>query len=128
MIILDSSVWVAYMNELDNQHAAAAKVMTEVILPVVVPEYIMVETCTVLTAKANKELAVFFLNFISDNNNCDILFSNEVWARRVINFFKTEAPATLSFPDTALLYLARDYTVITFDKQLARAIKKLATK
>ena len=127
MTILDTSVWVAFINRADSQHAQALSVLNTVALPVVVPEYILVETCSVLTVKVSKVAAVNWLNFVSDNQNCTLLFSEATWAKEMITFFKTKAPRTLSFPDAALLQLAQEYTILTFDKQLARAIKKNST-
>jgi len=118
MKIIDSSIWIALFHERDSQNKKAKKVFSKITFPVAVTEYIILETCTVLAAKASKEIANNFLTVVADNEDIRILLSNEKFFLRVIERFKNAPNKKLSFTDTSLLCLSRGYEVVTFDKRL----------
>lgn len=128
MTILDSSILIAYISKQDSQHAQAVKLFKGLKPPVAIPEYIIVEVCTVLAFKVDKPTAIFFLEFVIGNKDFVLLPSGLQFLIDVVHLFKTSAPPALSFPDTSLLYLSEHNEVITFDKQLARAIQKYKDK
>lgn len=128
MIILDSNVWVAYLNKNDSQHKKAEEIFSHLTAGLAVPEYVILEVCSVLTLKANKSIADKFLEFITDNQDIEILFSNHVFFTGVIVCFKNTSQQKLSFTDIALVYLSKTHKVITFDKQLEKAIKQASAK
>lgn len=125
MIILDSNVWIAFFYESDSQHKKAEKIVQELGLFVTVPEYVIVEVSSVLCLRASKKISNDFLESIFDNENIDILLSNEEFFNSVVENFKNFKNKKLSFIDVALLCLSKSYQVITFDKDLQKAITKI---
>ncbi|MCD6149611.1 PIN domain-containing protein [bacterium] len=126
MTILDSNIWIAFFNENDNQHKKAEKVIKELgSNSVVVPEYIVTEIASILCFKAGKEVANDFIKNIIDNKDIKILLSNKLFFSNVIDNFVNLDGHKLSFIDMAILYLSKTYEVITFDKNLGKAIKSL---
>lgn len=122
MIVLDSSIWVAFILEDDSQHAKAVSLFPELNDEIIIPEYVMLEVCSVLIVQAGKHLADRFLEISQHNENSSCLCSNENFFNQVIEFFQAHKHTGLSFVDVSLLYLAKQYTVLTFDKQLEKAI------
>jgi predicted nucleic acid-binding protein len=122
MIILDSNVWIAFFHERDSQHKRAEKIVKEISFPIVAPEYVIIEVSSILRFKAGKKISNDFLENIFDNENIEILLSNELFFSNTADNFKNSKNKSLSFVDTALLYLSKSYQVITFDKDLQKAI------
>ena len=124
MIILDSNVWIAFLNADDSQHVRAEKVMKSVLNEQIgIPEYVIVEVCNVIAAKAGQASARAFLNAISENEQFSILFAGVEFYHSVSSFFIERELSGLSFVDVALLFLAQEHKVITFDKRLGKATK-----
>ncbi|MCD4706089.1 type II toxin-antitoxin system VapC family toxin [bacterium] len=124
MTILDSNVWIAFFNEMDNQHKKAEKVIKKLNNnQIVVPEYIVTEVASILRFKAGKEVSNDFIKSISDNDDIIILLSDEFFFNNVVDNFINLDGCKLSFIDIAILYLSKNYKVITFDKNLEKAIK-----
>lgn len=121
-IVVDSSVLVAALNESDSQHERGVAEIHAASKPIVVPEYIVAETCAVLIQKANKRLADSFVREMGSNRDFRILFSTpEFFIATAQSFLSSRAK--LSFVDSALLVLSRTFDVRTFDKALAKAIR-----
>jgi len=123
MTILDSNVWIAFLYIDDAQHEKAKKVFQLCKKPIVIPEYIVIEVSSVLSQKAGKRIANAFLEIITQSKDVDVLFSEDQFFIEVVNFFKKRKEHNLSFVDFSLLYLSKSYQIITFDKNLQRAIK-----
>lgn len=124
MIIFDSNVWIAFFNKEDSQNKKALKIVIREKDNIAITEYIILEVASVVAIKAGKNLADKFLEFILNNNNIKVLLSsNDFFYNTVENFIKTESKK-LSFVDISLLYLSNTYKIITFDKDLAKLIKK----
>ena len=128
MIILDSNIWISYLDKNDNQHKKAEKIFRKTNAVIIVPEYVIIEVCTVLLKKTNKETANGFIKIVFDNQNTEILFFNEIIFLSFVNNFENVCNKKLSFIDIALLHLSKSYQIITFDKDLEKAIKKLNIK
>ncbi len=126
MTILDTSVWAAYFNDEDSQYAKAQKALSDARLPIAIPEYVVLETTTVLTQRAGKAAADRFLDLVSDIDDMDLLPTDERFFLEIIQAFRDQPSRQLSFTDVALLILARTHAVVTFDRQLANAIKRQA--
>lgn len=125
-VIFDSSVWIAYMKKADTQHAKAIQIFEETDgQKIMVPEYVALEVSSVLAVRVTRILANNFLEIISDNSDIDILYSDRTFFTKTATLFRTSPTNRLSFTDTALLNLSRQYEVITFDTDLARAIKNI---
>jgi predicted nucleic acid-binding protein len=122
MIVLDSSVWIAFLNKKDSQHNKAEKFLESIQSKIIVPEYVILEVCSVLLAKVGKKTANLFLEIIMDNQDIEVLFSNKIFFLELVEYFKNILRKNLSFVDIALLYLSNSYEVATFDNKLKRAI------
>lgn len=125
MIILDSNVWISFLDKNDSQHKKAEKIIEKINCDIVVPEYVVIEVCTVLLRKTDKKTADAFIEIAFNNQNIKILFSNEHFFNLFVGNFKNVQNKNLSFIDTVLLYLSKTYEVITFDKDLKKMIDKL---
>ena len=122
MIILDSNVWIAFFHKNDNQHKKAEKIIKELNAKIIIPEYIITEIASILCFKADKKIAVIFLNSVLDNDDIEILLSNEIIFNNTVNNFIDDSGNKLSFIDTTLLCLSKKYKIVTCDKNLQIAI------
>lgn len=120
--IFDTNVWVALFNEIDAHHEKAMQLYTENPL-ILIPEYVILETTTVLQIRASKPKADLFVKMINATSGLEILHSSTHLFQQTLIMFTSQAQK-LSFVDCALLVLAKTHTVYTFDEALAH---KLAT-
>jgi predicted nucleic acid-binding protein len=123
MNIIDSSVWVALFLTFDTNHQKAKALIGKIARPIFVPYSVVAEVTTVLAYKHSKKQADNFIDYINGNRDI-ILLNNDL--NEELRFFKT-LKKRLSFTDASLMYLSQKLGVsmITFDKQLARALKTL---
>ena len=126
MIILDSSVWIAFLNDSDSQHVKAYNLVMNLQGIVGIPEYVLGEVCTVLVNKKGKKYADGFIDQIPQYEFLQIVYSCEDIFNQILVFFRSHTYRHLSFIDTALLYYSQSHELITFDKQLQMAIHSLA--
>lgn len=124
MIVFDSSVWVAFFNDADSQHSKARAAVASAGELTVMPEHVVAETSSVLLARVNKKSAEEFLEAITGNPSIMILLSDAEVFWSSLGIFREKANQKLSFVDSVLLFLSRKYDVITFDRELEKAIKK----
>ncbi len=124
-MILDSNVWIALYLEEDSQHKKALK-LAPFFRHVAIPEYVILETCTILLIKAGGEISEKFLDYAFDNREITVLFSMRDFFQETIKIFREKNGKKLSTIDASLLYLSSEHEVITFDKDLQKAIKKHA--
>ncbi len=122
MVIIDSSVWVAFFNKNDSQHDKAKKIFNGLKLKVILPEYVFIEVSTILLMKAGKKIAEKFIEIAQDNSDVEIYLSNGDLFLDTVRLFKNSAQKKLSFVDISLLFLSESYKIITFDKNLQKAI------
>jgi len=123
MTILDSSVWIALYNESDSQHDKAVKLVSS-LTHVALPEYIIVETSSVLSKKAGVDIANRFLEYAFDSEDVVVLHSSPESLHETIKLFRTLNNPRLSFVDISLVYLSRAHDVMTFDTNLKKVIVK----
>lgn len=122
MIIFDSNVWIAFLNETDSQHKKAVKVFSDLkSSPIGLPEYIILEVASVLALLASKALAVQFVDVVLENEDIEVMFSSRSLFGGTVESFKKAK--RLSFVDCALLYLSRNNKIITFDNDLKKALE-----
>ena len=123
-IILDSSVWIAFLRGDDSQHERAKYLLRDLRhTAMVVPEYIMIEVATALKSKGYEEVAKKFVAEVIREEFPTFLSAGEL-ATHTATLFLEQHSDHLSFTDTALLVLSDEYRVITFDKKLQKAIKR----
>ncbi len=122
MIILDSNVWIAFLDKSDSQHKQAEKIFNELKQKIIITEYIILEVCSVLSLKVNKKVADSFIEMAFNNRDIEVLLSDEHFFKETTKLFLNCLYTHLSFADISLLYLSNFYNVITFDKELQKAI------
>jgi len=123
-VIFDSNVWIAFLNEKDAHHEKARQLFSEKWV-VFVPEYVVLETTSVLQLKASKQIADLFAKMIDMTEDLEILTASDDFFLSVLAVFQQQTQK-LSFVDCALFELSKNYTIHTFDEALARTLN--ATK
>ena len=121
-VVFDSNVWIALFHQNDSQHAKARKVFSVLNSQIIIPEYIILEVCTVLAQRASKKYANIFLERISDNDDVGILHFEENHFYSFCDAYRRLPDGKLSFVDCALLCLSKEYEIITFDTELKRVL------
>ncbi|MDO8626434.1 MAG: type II toxin-antitoxin system VapC family toxin [Candidatus Magasanikbacteria bacterium] len=124
MTILDSSVWVALFNEEDSQHRAAEITVADIKDDIFLPQFVIAEVCTVLTQNRGKATANLFIERGLNATGARLWSADEEIFTKLVKFYYQSPHPGLSFVDAALLFLSSFYPVITFDKKLAKAIKR----
>lgn len=124
MDLFDTNVWVAIANENDALHAQALRALSRATRPILLPEYVLVETGNVLTYRAGKAFANQFFVTAINNSEIELLYAGKETLHHAIRFFQSAPHVGLSFVDTFLLYLSITHNVVTFDKQLEKHIRK----
>ncbi len=125
-MILDTSVWIAYLNIDDSQHAKARTLFAS-LKPntvIIIPEYIYLEIVTILALRMSKVFSINFMNAVSNNSGIRLLPTDPDFFEKVIEVFRKIRSKQISFADASLVYLSTKYPVITFDKQLQKELKK----
>ncbi len=120
-VILDSNVWIGQLIATDTLHDRATKLADTLgDSTVVVPEYVLLEVITILKVHKRYTEAKAFGERVLGNS---VTYLPALGLARVIatTCFKKEY-RNLSFVDTALLVLSKEYEIITFDTALQKAI------
>ena len=124
MILLDTNVFVALVNKSDALHSRARQAIIELQEPIYLHEHVYIETLTVLATKYGMLAVEKFVSFVAQGQVVLFLPSNASDLSSITSLFRTRSAGKLSFVDATLLYWSRSYNVLTFDKELARAIKR----
>lgn len=123
MTILDSNIWVAYAYQEDSQHTKALALIEKITDEVYIPEYIILEVCTVLLCKKQKQAANSFINTVMHGKSTHIIYTSPEIFHDTLVLFQSRSKGSLSFIDTHLLLLSQTSTIITFDNELKKAIE-----
>ncbi|MDB5265011.1 MAG: hypothetical protein JWN64_582 [Parcubacteria group bacterium] len=124
---IDTSVLISFFNEKDSLHERAQLILREIQKPLLVHEYVVLETATVLMNRVGKSSADEFMRITLGNADFELHLSSEVGFLASAETF-VQNQNKLSFVDTALLSLSGTSQIITFDEELNRAIKKRKEK
>ncbi len=120
-IIFDSNIWVALFNESDSTNAKANKCISRYSF-IYIPDFIIAETASVLKYKKDFVAAEKYIEFVTNNNDIEIVYTSFYFEQFKNSFLRTKRN-NLSFIDASLLTLSQEYSVVTFDNVLKRAIK-----
>lgn len=126
MTILDSNIWIAYAYQEDSQHTKALDLIEKITGEIYIPEYIILEVCTVLLYKKQKQAANSFINAVLHGNSTHIMYTSPETFHDTLSCFQSKDKGSLSFIDIYLLLLSQTNIVITFDNELRKAIKKFS--
>ncbi len=124
VVIFDSNIWIGYLDRDDSSHAKCVEIVSKNKEKVLVPEYVMLEVVTVLVRKRGKEIADKFIDFIINNQDTWLEPSTKDTFIKSLIFFQDNDYSSLSFVDQTLLFLSKDYKVITLDKNLSSVLVK----
>lgn len=123
--MFDSNIWIAYLYTDDSLHERAVRLVEQTTeRPLIVFEYQVVETVTLLARRSGKALADSFLNALRNSTEVKIMLSSPELFGAIAHCYQNHAQRTLSFADYALLYLSQSTPVATFDTKLRNAIKR----
>lgn len=121
MIVLDSSVLVAYFNSRDGNHAKAKSLLESVVAgtwgKAILLEYVFLETVTVLKLKYSPLGAIQAGEHLRRVHQLDFLPSSDLF-RSAWKEFQSDQTTRLSFVDHAIAIAARQRAggkVLTFD-------------
>lgn len=121
-IVFDSNIWIALFNEDDSLHEQARQLFLEH-ERIHVPEYVILETTSVLQLRASKEKADDFARMVRETEDIEIIHISEAFFDEVLDVF-CEQQKKLAFVDCALLLLSQNHEVHTFDRGLVSAIEQ----
>lgn len=122
-IIIDSSVWIAYLSTKDSGHNKAIGFEYLYLQEQTIPDIVFYETITVLKNKKLTDVMNHFMNYATNESQITIRLFYE-YNREVLKLFNSPVAEGLSYVDTLLLYLSRDYHILTFDDNLKARIRK----
>jgi predicted nucleic acid-binding protein len=125
MVIIDTSVWIAFLYDKDSQHQLALDLLYSIKEPIGVPEYIAGETITVLQRVATKtKVGVFIKSLKQLSKGIVFLPSTLEFFNQTVTEYTKLSTSALSFIDVSLLVWGRAHRVVTFDKQLHKYLLK----
>jgi predicted nucleic acid-binding protein len=122
--IIDTNIWVSFFNEEDENHNKTRSFQHLFFNEQIIPDLVFYETLTVLKNKVKDNIILDkFKNFATESEQVTIklFYENN---RDVLNLFIREKKGGLSYVDTLLLYLSKEYYILTFDKELTKRIKE----
>lgn len=123
MIILDSNIWIAYLNKADSTHQRALKIFQKTnVKGILITEYLLLEIATVLKQIRGYKFAQEFIQLLTDEN-ISFVESKNFYAKTLL-LFQSLKENKLSFVDVSLLHLSQKYEVQTFDKNLRKVLTK----
>lgn len=122
MIILDSSVIVAFFRPLETLHENAKNVINSAD-HCMIPDYVLAESLTIIKIKKGFEAMKNCGYFLVNNEHFTIRTTTSLEFQNTLQFF-TEHENNLSFVDTLLVILNQQeqVPVETFDKDLQREL------
>lgn len=124
MTYVDTNVLVGFWNVNDSQHTKARRLLPSVTLPIVIHEYVFIETINILIQRGTKEIADAFIEELGINKDIVFQASDFLLRTETSEVFLKENSRALSFTDTMLLVKSRTNNVLTFDKHLNTAITR----
>lgn len=123
-IIADANVWIALFNKDDSIHQKSFRYKDLLTIEQIMPDLIFYETLTILRNKCKDNTPLdLFIDFATDNKYLTIrlFYENNI---DVLKLFIKEKKGGLSYVDTLLLFLSREYHILTFDEVLKKRIKE----
>lgn len=124
-IIIDSSVWISAFNKEDSNHKKALAFASSYEEEQWMPDIVFYEVLTVLKNKIkDTSLVDEFVQYATTNGNILIRLFYE-YNSEVLKTFIHETSARLSYVDSLLVYLSRDFKILTFDDNLKTQIRNI---
>lgn len=125
MIVLDSSFLIAYYNTRDVHHAAAARIMIQLLGgkwgQALLLEYVFVETVTVLRFRRRRATATTVGDTLLQASEIEFVPCYDLFAD-AFEIFRRDRSHDLSFVDATIVCVAKRHApgyVATFDKDFS---------
>lgn len=126
--IIDTNIWIAYFNESDHDHKKSLVYKEICFSEQTMPDLVFYETLTILKNKVKDAILLNRFNtFATQNLDITIQLFYEHNAE-ILNMFINDNKDGLSYTDTLLLYLSKEYSILTFDTKLQKRIKEYGGK
>ncbi|MBI3458940.1 PIN domain-containing protein [Candidatus Azambacteria bacterium] len=126
MVILDSNIWIALLNTNDSNHQKAVKIFKGISKSIILPEYVLLETVTILCQEVDKRTADEFIKYTANNKDIEIYGSSVTLLHQITNFYLSQKNEKLSFVDYSLLYFSQKMRVETLDVNLKKEINQIS--
>ena len=124
MVVLDSNIWIAYLDQKDERHEKAEEMYDQLDDDIIFPEYIYLEVGSFLIRRKKEASFALFAEIAEQNVDIQLLPSSPEFFYEVRKKFRHLQSHRLSFVDVSLLVLSRSYTVMTFDQTVYKLLKK----
>lgn len=126
-VLVDSSVWYAFFSEDDSNHEKALIFKDLYFQEQIMPDIVFYETVTVLKRKAARQALDQFIFYATEAMQITIRLFYE-YNSEVLKLFHSESAQGLSYVDSLLLYLSKEYHILTFDEELKKLINQFGGK
>lgn len=123
MLLVDSSVLIAAFRSNEDHHREALQIIQSA-GKIILLDYVLSETATILKMREGYEIADTCLDFIQNNRDIELRQLTPGEIQKTVQYFRAHNN-TLSFIDTALLitHQIHDIPLATFDADLAKALQ-----
>ena len=126
MLILDSSFLIVFHNKNDVHHAAASRVMEDLLEreneQALLLEYVFLEVVTVLLVRRGLAVATAVARVLLEAREVEFVPCSEFF-QEILETFRTQKETALSFTDAAIVTVARRQKgseIVTFDRDFRR--------
>jgi predicted nucleic acid-binding protein len=121
MIVDTSYLLSLYVKDDPNHHDAISQIENEQVL--LIPDYVVSETATVLLYRKNPKTAKSFLEIVENTQSIQILHSSVHDFREILEIFKNQKNK-LTFVDAVVVFHAEKLRlgVLTFDEHIKKEI------
>lgn len=126
MLIFDSSFLIAFHNKNDVHHAAASRVMEDLLEreneQALLLEYVFLEVVTVLLVRRGLAVATAVARVLLEAREVEFVPCSEFF-QEILETFRTQKETALSFTDAAIVTVARRQKgseIVTFDRDFRR--------
>lgn len=130
-VFLDSNIWIGLYNKDDSLHSKAKQIISELDnrkAQVIVTNFIVQETFTVLSKKMGQNSAVAFYEMISNNEYVLQMDIDKVFMQKIVDFIaRKKFNKSLGFIDYSNLFLAHEFDLelVTFDETLLKVYQEM---
>jgi len=126
MLLLDTSLLIAFFNDKDVFHSKAVEKFKEFEKQrrnLAISNYILNEAITVMLRRRNLQMSKQMLKFLLNYDKVEVFHVDEKGFFDIIEVFNNQKD-TLSFVDCSIVWMAKKhgFAVATFDKNLEKEI------
>ncbi len=129
-VFVDSNYFIALFNPFDNLHLKARKITEELVrekIPLVISNFIFLETATILSQKRGKEIAIEVGNYFFSNLTIEIVHIDESLQESSWKIFQEIKNKNMSFVDCSNIAVIKAEGIsklLTFDIEDFKKLQK----